>query len=175
MKIIDNFLDPAIFISLEQVLFSPNFLWNYTEGLVTPEDDNFQFVHLFYTGAQGGKPTSNYWGIMEHIIKKIAPISLFRIKANLRTRTTNIEEADYHSDMSVVPGVIDDKLHEKIKHWTTSILYMNTNDGYTKFEDGTKVECIANRFVSFPSNINHAGTTCTDQKKRVVINFNYYK
>ena len=50
----------------------------------------------------------------------------------------------------------------------------NDGDGYTEFEDGTKVESIENRFVTFPSNLHHGGTTCTDQKRRVVINLNYF-
>ena len=55
----------------------------------------------------------------------------------------------------------------------TSILYMNTNDGYTLFEDGTKVESVMNRLITFPYNMKHAGTTCTDVPFRMVINFNY--
>ena len=42
-------------------------------------------------------------------------------------------------------------------------------------EDGTKVESIANRMVTFPSNMKHKGTSCTDERTRVVINFNYFK
>ena len=52
---------------------------------------------------------------------------------------------------------------------------MNTNDGYTEFEDGTKVESVANRLVTFPANLKHTGTSCTDEKTRIVINFNYFK
>ena len=61
-----------------------------------------------------------------------------------------------------------------LKQSTTSIFYMNTNNGYTKFEDGTKIESVANRLVSFPSNMKHKGSSCTDEKIRVVINFNYF-
>ena len=70
---------------------------------------------------------------------------------------------------------MDDVPEEKLKQWTTSIFYINTNDGYTKFEDGTKIESIANRMITFPANINHTGTSCTDEQTRVVINFNYFK
>ena len=55
----------------------------------------------------------------------------------------------------------------------TSILYLNTNNGYTAFEDGTKIPSVANTFVSFPSGMKHTRTTCTDVKFRGVINFNY--
>ena len=64
---------------------------------------------------------------------------------------------------------------EKLKQSSTSIFYVNTNNGYTKFEDGTKVESVANRMVTFPSNMKHTGTSCTDERIRVVINFNYFK
>ena len=55
--------------------------------------------------------------------------------------------------MSYVPGIEDNILHEKIKYWTTSILYMNTNNGYTIFENGDKVESVENRLVTFPNNL----------------------
>ena len=55
-----------------------------------------------------------------------------------------------------------------------ALLFLNTNDGYTKFEDGTKVESIANRMVIFPTNIKHTGTTCTDQQSRIVLNINWF-
>ena len=58
--------------------------------------------------------------------------------------------------------------------WTTSIFYMNTNNGYTEFENGAKVESVENRMVVFPAEMKHRGTSCTDKKIRVVINFNYF-
>ena len=56
----------------------------------------------------------------------------------------------------------------------TSILYLNTNDGYTQFENGTKIESIENRLITFPLSYRHTGTTCTNQPFRAVINFNYF-
>ena len=56
---------------------------------------------------------------------------------------------------------------------TLVILYMNTNNGFTKFEDGTVIESVANRFVTFPNHTEHTGTTTSDSDYRLVINFNY--
>ena len=56
---------------------------------------------------------------------------------------------------------------------TTCIYYLNTNNGYTLFEDGSKIESVANRLVLFDANIKHAGTSCTDALYRAVINFNF--
>ena len=105
---------------------------------------------------------------MKSIIDIINPIAVIRIKANLLTKTPNIIENEFHIDLN-------DLSEEKLKQVTTSIFYVNTNNGYTKFEDGTKVESVANRLVIFPANMKHTGTSCTDEKIRVVINFNYFK
>ena len=97
------------------------------------------------------------------------PFSINRIKANLIPRTSTINVHTYHTDISIS----DDE--EKLKQWKTSIFYVITNNGYTSFEDGTIVNSVDNRLVTFPSNMKHAGSSCTDQKVRIVINFNYFK
>ena len=56
---------------------------------------------------------------------------------------------------------------------TTSILYLNTNNGWTEIQGNGKIECVKNRLVTFDSNLIHSGYTCTDQKRKVVLNFNY--
>ena len=50
-----------------------------------------------------------------------------------------------------------------------------TNNGYTKFKNGTKIKSVENRMTIFPSHLEHQGYTCSNQLKRVVINFNYDK
>ena len=101
--------------------------------------------------------------ILVPIIEKLKSKILIRVKANLLTQTPDIIENKLHIDRS------------PYERQSTSILYMNTNNGYTKFEDGKIVKSKANRMVTFPASMKHTGTTCTDQKIRVVINFNYLK
>ena len=56
----------------------------------------------------------------------------------------------------------------------TSILYMNTNNGYTKFETGEKVDSIENRLVTFPNNLKHTGSTNNcDAPYRCVMNIDW--
>ena len=43
------------------------------------------------------------------------------------------------------------------------------------FKMGKKPKSKANRLVEFDCHQNHAAVDCTDQKVRVVINFNYTK
>ena len=166
MKIEDNFLDQEKFDKLQTVIMGNGFAWFFSSIIDRVGDvDKFQFIHVFYFVPT---PCSQYFEILNPILEKIDPISISRIKANLLTRTPKIVESLFHVDMI---GMSE----EKLKQWTTSIFYMNTNNGHTEFEDGTKVECVANRMVTFSSNLKHRGTSCTDEKTRVVINFNYFK
>ena len=56
----------------------------------------------------------------------------------------------------------------------TSIFYMNTNNGYTKFEDnGEIVKSVQNRMITFDSSIIHSGSSCTDEYNRLVLNINW--
>ena len=164
-KIEDGFLEQTTFNKLQNFLMSNRFDWHYSDTIDFSDDgsNKFQFTHIFYVDPI---PRSSYFENLVPILEIIKPISIVRIKANLLTKTLNIIENIFHGDM-------EDMLEEKQKQWTTSILYINTNDGYTKFEGGTKVESVANRMITFPADMKHTGATCTDEKSRVVINFNY--
>ena len=187
VSIVDNFLDQDEFDTLQTFILDFRFAWYYNDVIVSfsdgesgkwdspvrlqsaEEDKNkFQFIHVFFTWDASMAWSSQHFEILKPILEKINPISLCRIKANLLTKTPNIIESGFHVDMTGSP-------EEKIKQCTISIFYVNTNNGYTKFEDGTKIESVANRIVTFPANMKHTGTSCTDEKRRVVINFNYLK
>jgi hypothetical protein len=60
-----------------------------------------------------------------------------------------------------------------LKH-KTAIFYINTNNGYTEFNDGTKVDSVENRMLIFPSKLSHRAVAQTDEDQRIVINFNYF-
>ncbi len=169
MKIEDNFLNQAEFDKLQTFMMTAEFPWFYNSFVVYEKVKNnqFQFTHGFY---RMGATTSPFMERLVPTLEVINALSIYRIKANLRTRTHSIEKSTFHVDISNLG-----KYPEKLKHWTTAIFYMNTNNGYTEFEDGTKVESVANRMVTFPANLKHRGTSCTDEKIRVVINFNYFK
>ena len=167
MKIEDDFLSQKEFDLLQTFIMGETFAWFYKPTIDYQDDVNdvnkFQFVHMFYFDFAACSP---FLEKLQSILEIINPVSLLRIKANLLTKTPNIIENEFHVD-TLLP-------EEKLKQWVTSIFYVNTNNGYTKFEDGTKVESVANRLVTFPSNMKHTGTSCTDEKTRVVINFNYF-
>ena len=191
IKIEDNFIEQEKFDEMKCIINpmvdttpaspSHNFAWYFrnkyysyfpdrTHAEPEPENedeelDRFQFTHTFY---DEGAPRSPYMEQINYILDLLKPVAIFRIRGNLLTRLPNIIKNPFHTDMEFLS-------EERLKQWTTSIFYVNTNNGYTLFEDGTKVESVANRMLSFPANMRHTGTTCTDQQIRIVINFNYFK
>ena len=145
-------------------MLSPQFNWHFGRGVVydsmCDELDNYQFGIVMY---QNMTPKSDEFGLVNGILNysKLKIAALIRVKANLNTRTHKIIKHGFHVDLPYP--------------CTTAIYYVNTCNGFTEFEDGTVVESVANRFVTFPSSLKHTGTTCTDQKARMVINFNYFE
>jgi hypothetical protein len=162
ITVIDDFLDDADFKKIQEHLMGSWIPWAYNPAVLSDVDDpslyDFQFTHTFY---KNHKPHSDLLPLLDPLMEKINPAAVLRIKANLIPCTSELVVQGMHKD-------VDNYL------CTTAIFYINTNNGYTIFEDGTKVNSVANRFVAFDSNVMHAGTTCTDQKIRCVINFNYH-
>lgn len=136
------------------------FPWYLMNGVVDEnEKDKFQFNHVFHNGQKINSP---YFNLLIPILVKIKPKKILRIKINLSTKTSKKIVHAWHTD-----------LKEKCK---TGIFYLNTCNGYTELKKPKKrVKSVANRFVEFDSNIEHRGTTCTDKKYRLVLNFNYTK
>jgi hypothetical protein len=162
IKIIDNFLEEEDFKKIKNKMLSASFPWYYTEGIIGEDHslDMFQFVHIFWDHERGGK-NSDHLIELKPIIDKINPRELYRIKSNMTVRGEKIIENGYHTD------------YDKSSKFITAVYYINTNDGYTVFEDGTKVNSLENRFVMFDSDISHSGSNCTNANIRCLINFNY--
>lgn len=168
MKVIDDFLGYKEFQRLRSEIMSPVFDWNFVpmSDSMKEDPDKFsgQFVHLAYSNCV---PRTTFFNNLMPVLSRLDATTLNRIKVNLQPRTEEPVEGMFHSDLR------GDMNIETRKTWTTSVYYINTNNGYTEFEDGTKVESVENRMVKFSSDTLHRGVTCTDEQTRVVINFNY--
>ena len=121
-----------------------------------PELDKFQFYN---TLCVKNEVKSSFYSLLDPLIKKINPSYMYRVKVNLGTRTATPIVGGFHSDTDF--------------NNTTAIFYLNNNNGYTIFEDGSKIDSIENRLVVFDSNIKHSGVSQTDSNIRCVINLNY--
>ena len=174
-QIMDNFLDTHEFDFLQTKVMEQEHSWYYGESVADESryETEAYFMHLYYMDMpektksklkpefQDRLPTkSESFDLVKPIIRKIDHNYLLRVKANLYGRTETLKHHPDHQDYH-------------FEHMA-ALFYVNTNDGYTLFEAGTKVDSIANRMVVFNSNTLHAGCTPTDTLRRCVINFNYF-
>lgn len=158
-KIIDNFIeDPEVERHIHDTIMGNYFPWYYNNYVIQEGEDgnNYQLTHVFYRDNSWTTDSS----ILQPIIDKLNPFTLLRVKANLIPREDKIIEHGMHVDLETDLPI------------TTCVYYLNTNNGYTILEDGTKIESIRNRMLLFDGNIRHSGSSATDDR-RVVININF--
>ena len=166
IKVIDNFLKEDDFKKIQDIFMSSHIPWHYNNYVISPEhkksSEHYQFIHPFYIKSC---VQSNFYVDLFPILDNLDYYLMIKCKANLLIKTKTIIEHGYHIDLS------DLEKHHKPK---TSIFYINTNNGYTKFEDGSIIQSVENRLVTFDTRMEHTGSTCTDENVRIVINFNYF-
>ena len=166
IKTKNNFLSKKEFNHIKNIMLGTNFPWYYNNTKVDKKgkDDlnNYQLTHTFF---RDGSVNSEAYRLLEPVLQKLNIKELVRIKANLVPRTFRIHKFEAHLDQE--------------KDCKAAILYMNTNNGYTYFNNGGRngsdkfVNSKENTIVLFKANQKHYGTTCTNEKIRVLINFNY--
>ena len=164
IQIIDNALARSDHYLIEHTLLGTALKWDYLPFVtyqnkdIVDERHNFTFAHDFYSDYA---PRSEHFDVLRPVLKKLNAGAIMRIKANLHPITDSHVKFHLHTDANG-------------SGCKTALYYVNDNNGYTVFEDGTQIESKANRLVIFDEHILHAGVTCTDQKVRCVINFNFY-
>ena len=164
-EIVDNFLDENDFGEITDIIFGDKFPWFNIDCVTSPsfEDSGESLtgsymVHMLYDYHQ---PHSEFMSpIYIPFSNKDFVKSLVRVKVNLYPNNSVLEEHNMHVDY--------DWSHKG------AIFSLNTCDGYTKLEDGTKIQTVANRMLFFDSSKPHCSTNTTDARKRANINFNYF-
>ena len=157
IEIIDNFLPEEEFKSIQSFMMGGEFRWFYCKGRTYGDDGLYHMVHMFYQPEVGGN--SEHINIWNNFMNQVGAKKCERIKANLTLKTSTIQPSPFHFD------------YPDMK---TAVFYINTNNGYTEFKNGVKVESVANRVCIFDSNMEHCGTTHSEGgPQRVVVNFNY--
>ncbi len=159
IKVVDNFLDKEYFNELKEFIFSDNFPWYYNNCITDKNDPKnyFYFTHVFY--SPDSFQNSNHFLMWKKFLKKINCKALIRIKAGMYVNVDKKRKHETHIDY--------DFPHKGC------LFYINDNNGETHFEN-KKVKPKENRAVFFDPHKPHASSVCTDQKRRIVINFNYF-
>tara|TARA_R110000824_G_scaffold396623_1_gene598305 strand:+ start:1326 stop:1910 length:585 start_codon:yes stop_codon:yes gene_type:complete len=164
--IIEEALPLQQFKALTDMFLVNDFPWFFGEVVRSEDTDpknknyNFHFSHTFHNFSQVATDTEK-WNIIKYaVVDFLNPLSFIRIKSNLLLRTSTPIVHGFHVD-TICPSCL------------TAIIYLNDNNGFTLFEDGTKIQSKANRMAIFPSFLKHSGSTCTDITRRIVLNINY--
>jgi len=163
-EIRDNFIDTSNFQLLSKHILSPLMPWFFQHETTRYAGDEPFFSHIFY---QDMKPVSKlYDQAIYSILKNLNAGLVYNVRGNLYYNNEKKNKSARHIDVEY-QGVIG----------KTSILYINTNNGgtklYPKGEKSVFINSVANRLVTFDSNIEHEAVWQTDTKTRIVINFNY--
>ena len=162
IQVIDNFLPQEYFDSLTWMV--EDLPWFFRGWSVFDWDNDPQLYHLFYFNGQ--VRSNEFFKYVYEVYEKHIPGTdgkgLYRMKMNGTARGQSLKEHQFHVDVA-------NRDHK------VCILYMNTNDGYTVFEEsGEKVMSVANRALIFPGHLRHTGTNCTDAGLRILMNIDYF-
>ena len=173
-EVIENFLPRQKFSNLRSLIMDKPFPWFYVgfwvdrKELEKDEANYYHFSHSIYEDFTPTSPMCNK-DILTPLVEMTEPVSIRNMSAHLYPRTPKTISSPFHTD-------IGDLKEDMVKsaQWTSAILYVITNNGYTMFEDGTNLDSVANRFVKFSGDMKHSGASCTDKKTRIIINYNYF-
>ena len=158
-KVIDNFLPRGDFEALRDAMFHRDFPWHFSESVAYTGQigEDFYFTHLFFIEKE---INSSYYHLIQPVLDRIECRELIRAKANLYPNVTKPLQNGMHKDY-------------EYEH-KGALLSLNTNNGYTTFEDGKKYYSVENRIMFFDPTKLHASAHCTNIKRRVNINFNFF-
>ena len=169
-QIIDNFLNKDDFEELKIFLMSPRSQWRFVDFIVhkdgRDQDKDGYFVHSFtdrdpisflerFTVSPDYQKVNR---LMDCIKKKVNYRQILRVRSSLYPRREDQKQDPFH---------IDYNFNHKV-----CIFYVNTNNGFTLFENGEKVNSVANRLMIFDGLEKHCSVVQTDTSARYIININ---
>jgi hypothetical protein len=160
-QVIDNFLPEEEFKNIQDLMMGDHFAWHYHKTVTYADEEKddkaFYFTHLFYSNP---KITSEHIQTLNPLLEKLDVKAFIRIKGNMYPNLNGYSPNEPHIDYPYS--------HKG------AIFYINTNDGCTILEDGTRIASVANRILFFDPSKMHDSTYPSDQKVRVNININYF-
>lgn len=161
MEIIKDFISEEKHKQIKAMLIGNGaFPYYYRDSTADKEDKSyFMFNHALFFENQPTTNSSNILTIILPLLSKVKHEQLIRAKVNLYTKSVEPIITGFHIDQ--------DEPHKVL------LYSVNTNNGYTLFENGDKVPSVANQAVIFDGHLKHSSVTQTDENIRVNININY--
>ena len=166
VQIFNNFLDQEVFLEIKKFIMSPRCQWRYVNYIAHKDgrdnDNDGYFVHSFKDchpqTFEDRYPESPHFPLIAKILDKIKYQNILRIRSSLYPRR-DVQKPD--------PFHIDYNFPHKV-----CIFYVNTNNGYTMFENGEKIPSVENQLATFDGNEKHCSVVQTDTSARYIVNIN---
>ena len=166
VQIFNNFLDQEVFLEIKKFIMSPRCQWRYVNYIAHKDgrdnDSDGYFVHSFKDCHPqtfvDRYPESPHFPLIVKILDKIKYQNILRIRSSLYPRR-DVQKPD--------PFHIDYDFPHKV-----CIFYVNTNNGYTMFENGEKIPSVENQLATFDGNEKHCSVVQTDTSARYIVNIN---
>ena len=166
VQIFNNFLDQEVFLEIKKFIMSPRCQWRYVNYIAHKDgrdnDNDGYFVHSFKDCHPqtfvDRYPESPHFPLIVKILDKIKYRNILRIRSSLYPRR-DVQKPD--------PFHIDYDFPHKV-----CIFYVNTNNGYTMFENGEKIPSVENQLATFDGNEKHCSVVQTDTSARYIVNIN---
>ena len=163
IKITSPYLPKKDFEELQKLI-----IWNksfpfYLNKNVAEKNERASYPYSF-CGTHGiyqeDTARSTHYSYFSEIFRhRLKWTSLLRIKVNFYPGTPTLVEHEPHTDYPFP--------HQG------AVLALNTCNGFTRIKNRT-IKSVANQMILFDPSKPHNSTTCTDQKGRWTINFNYF-
>jgi len=155
---VKNFIkEKHIFDDIKNLLMSEKFPYFYYNYITHASDQkHFFFCHVLYRDGESKSPFFNQ--ILMPLLGRLDFNYLHRAKVNLYTQCSEPLIAPAHSDIPIPHRV--------------ALFSINNNNGYTLFEDGTKISSVENECIVFDGKLKHSSVSQTNEKIRININLN---
>ena len=165
MKLIENFLSENYFKEIQDLLMSSNFPFYRQEHVGTKEDITLSslLTHMLVVQYKKVSDPKLHHIIMQPIIDRLSKehriIRVIRSKINLYPYQNEHMKSAYHIDQAEKHKVL--------------LLSINTNNGYTEFENGSVFNAVENNAIIFDGHERHRSVSQTDHSAKININVNY--
>jgi hypothetical protein len=166
-KVVDNTLTKEdLEVVQNLIMWNSEFPWFFRGDPVESgrKDSELSGCHLFSAGSTPIRldkiSLSDKAFDLQPLVDFLEVKSIIRIKGNFYPRTTEVEEHVPHYDY-------------EFSH-KGAIFSLNTCNGFTRLKDGTKIDSVENRMLLFDPSEYHNSSSCSDEKARFNINFNYF-
>ena len=166
VQIFNNFLDQEVFLEIKKFIMSPRCQWRYVNYIAHKDgrdnDNDGYFVHSFKDchpqTFEDRYPESPHFPLIAKILDKIKYQNILRIRSSLYPRRDVQKPDPFHVDYNFPHRVC--------------IFYVNTNNGYTMFENGEKIPSVENQLATFDGSEKHCSVVQTDTPARYIVNIN---